>query len=162
MFLLASGIRMWHRTLSLFFKSKLGWDNGEVVVEGGSQMKGEVSMIEITKDMFEVEVLNSSVPVLVEFWAPWCKPCRTVEPTLERISINFTGRAKVVRVNTELCPVLAARYAIRGLPTTILFNRGKLVQTTLGIRPQGEYERLLGDALQERLPENDWVESVSA
>ncbi len=104
-------------------------------------------MIKVDKETFAGEVLKSEVPVLVAFWAPGCKPCRTVAPTLSRIADDFTGRAKVVHVNTDDCPEVASHFSIIGLPTTILFHQGAHILTMLGVRPREEYARVLGDAL---------------
>jgi len=102
---------------------------------------------EINEITFQTEVLESRVPVLVDFWAPWCSPCRMVEPSLEEIEASYGDRAGVVRVNTDQNPQLMQQYGVRGLPTVMLFVNGEPRHTALGVRSQQEYQQLLEDAL---------------
>jgi thioredoxin 1 len=104
-------------------------------------------VIEVDDASFEREVLGSPLPVLVEFWAPSCKPCRTVSPTLASIAREYAGRAKVVRVNTDVCSWLVSRFSLRGIPTVILFSGGQAAHSTVGVRPRGEYQRMLESAI---------------
>jgi thioredoxin 1 len=101
----------------------------------------------ITEMTFQQEVLESRVPVLVDFWASWCSPCRMVEPSLEKIDAQFGDRARVVRVNADQNPLLMQQYGVRGLPTVMLFVEGEPRHTALGVRSQQEYQQLLEDAL---------------
>lgn len=101
---------------------------------------------EVTDDTFQAEVVRSAVPVLVDFWAPWCRPCRIVTPALEWIASSFAGRAKVVRVNTDRNRVLADRFKIRGLPTIMVFAKGQVQSSAMGVRPPEEYVRSLEHA----------------
>jgi len=100
-----------------------------------------------TDETFEDEVLLSPVPVLVDFWAPWCRPCRILVPALEWIASSFMDRVKVVQVNTDLNRELAERYNIRGLPTVMVFAKGQVQRSAMGVRPPEEYVRYLEDAL---------------
>ena len=102
---------------------------------------------EINELNFQHEVLESEVPVLVDFWAPWCSPCRMVEPSLERIETRFEGKARIFRVNTDNNPELMEQYGVRGLPTVMLFVHGNPRHTALGVRSRQEYQQLLEDAL---------------
>jgi len=107
----------------------------------------------VDSETFDREVLDSTVPVLVDFSAPRCKPCMTVAPTLEDVAREFEGRARVVSVDTDRSPWLVSRFSIRGIPTVMLFNRGKVVRATVGVRPREEYVRLLARELtRSRLP----------
>ncbi len=88
---------------------------------------------------FKSDVLDSDVPVLVDFWAPWCGPCRMVGPIIESISEKMEGKAKVVKLNTDENPSTAQNYGITGIPTVMIFNKGELVQSLVGVRQEAEY-----------------------
>jgi thioredoxin 2 len=94
------------------------------------------SPIEIgTQEQFEALIANSSVPVLVDFWAPWCGPCRTVAPEMEKVAIAEAGRLLVVKVNTENLPALSQRFEIRSIPMMMAFRHGREMGRTAGARP---------------------------
>lgn len=94
---------------------------------------------EIRSEQFQHEVLESAVPVLVDFSASWCPPCKMLEPVIERIGREFDGKLKVVKINTDNSPDLAARFHIRGVPTIIFFKNGANEKTMVGFR---DYEKL--------------------
>ncbi|MBI2069037.1 MAG: thioredoxin [Elusimicrobia bacterium] len=87
---------------------------------------------------FDTEVKNSSVPVIVDFWAPWCGPCRALAPTLEELSKEFDGKVKFLKVNTDENPVEASKLRITAIPTLVLFKGGKPVDQLIGVHPKGE------------------------
>jgi thioredoxin 1 len=87
---------------------------------------------EITDSNFETEVLKANQPVLVDFWAAWCGPCLALAPTVEALAEKYEGNAKVVKLNVDESPSVAARYGIRGIPTLILFNNGEEAERTVG------------------------------
>jgi thioredoxin 1 len=81
---------------------------------------------------FSADVLASDVPVLVDFWAAWCGPCRSLAPHLDTLATRFAGKAKVIKVNADENPDVAARYGVRGLPTLLVFKGGKVVDQLVG------------------------------
>ncbi|WP_297889050.1 thioredoxin [Sulfurihydrogenibium sp.] len=104
-------------------------------------MAGKV--IAVNESNFDQEVLNSDVPVLVDFWAPWCGPCRLIAPIVEEIAEEMAGRAKVVKVNTDENPNLAMKYGIRAIPTIMVFKNGRVVDTRVGVQPKEVLKALL-------------------
>ena len=96
---------------------------------------------------FSNEVLNYPGAVLVDFWAPWCGPCRTVSPILDNIAVKYAGRLKVVKVNVDDNPLTASRYGIRSIPDLVLFKKGNAIKSIIGAQPQEEIERHLAEML---------------
>ena len=92
---------------------------------------------------FDAAVANTSVPVLVDFWAAWCGPCRMMAPEVDKVAQRNAGRALVLKVDTEANPQLSARYGIRSIPTIMIFQGGKEVQRTAGVQPSARLEQLL-------------------
>lgn len=110
-------------------------------------MNGEV--LELNETNFEVEVLQSSIPVLVDFWATWCMPCRMMAPVVADIAREWAGRVKVGKVNTDDAPSLAMRYGVHAIPTLILFQNGQEIERVVGYVPKKTLEerlrRILGE-----------------
>lgn len=102
-------------------------------------------MAEITlnNDNFEEEVLGSKVPVLVDFWATWCGPCRMLAPIIEEISNEYEGKAKVCKVNVDEVPELANRFDITSIPTVLIFKNGELAATSIGYKEKEALTELL-------------------
>ena len=96
-----------------------------------------MAIIKLTKDNFEQEVLKSDVPVLVDFWATWCGPCRALGPVLEEIS-SEVSTVKIVKVNVDEQPELASQFRIMSIPTMILFKGGEVADKTVGLLPKDE------------------------
>ena len=90
----------------------------------------------VTDGSFKEEVLESNIPVLVDFWAPWCGPCRMVAPVVEDISKQYEGQVKVVKLNTDENPNIASQYGIRSIPTLMIFKGGERVDMVVGAVPK--------------------------
>lgn len=90
----------------------------------------------VTDSTFKQEVLESDVPVLVDFWAPWCGPCRMVAPIVDEIASQYDGQVKVVKVNTDENPSVASQYGIRSIPTLMIFKGGQRVDMVVGAVPK--------------------------
>jgi thioredoxin 1 len=96
---------------------------------------------------FEKEVLQSDVPVLVDFWAPWCPPCRAIGPTLDVISEEMAGKAKIVKIDVDDEPEVAARYGVSSIPALLLFKSGAQVGQLVGAHPKATISKLITEAL---------------
>jgi thioredoxin len=101
---------------------------------------------------FDEIVRDSEVPVLVDFWAPWCGPCRMVGPVLEEVAAEYEGKAKVVKVNVDENTVVAGSMGIRSIPTVALFFKGKVQDTLVGARPKQDFTAALDETLASILP----------
>jgi thioredoxin 1 len=100
-------------------------------------------MLELTEENFDQEVLKSNQPVLVDFWAPWCAPCRAIAPAVEAIASEYAGRAKVVKLNVDDNMSLAGRYNIRGIPALLLFKDGQIREHLVGACLKGAIVKML-------------------
>ncbi len=103
--------------------------------------------IHVTDAAFEKTVLQSSLPVIVDFWAPWCGPCKMIAPVLEKIAKEYAGKVIVAKVNTDENPEWAMKYGIQGIPTLLFFANGKIVHRQVGALP----ERALRDIVTQFL-----------
>ena len=99
--------------------------------------------VTITKNNFDVEVLRSEIPVLVDFWATWCGPCRMLAPVISEIAEEYAGTVKVGKVNVDEEPELAMQFRVDSIPTVMLFREGRLVNTTVGFRPKEQITAML-------------------
>ena len=104
-------------------------------------------MDEVDSATFETEVLASPVPVVVDFWAPWCKPCDAIEPHLRSLAEEWGERARLVRINVDEEPGLSSRYGVLSLPTVVLFAGGEPKATVHGAQPKARFERDFGPHL---------------
>jgi thioredoxin 1 len=97
---------------------------------------GDAKYVTGTEQNFKGEVLESNQPVLVDFWAEWCGPCRMIAPALEQLARDFEGKAKIVKVNVDEEQALASQYGIRSIPTLLFFQGGKVVEQVVGAAPK--------------------------
>jgi thioredoxin 1 len=104
--------------------------------------------INISDLEFEKEVINSELPVLVDFWAPWCGPCRMIAPVIDEISSKYEGKVKVVKLNTDENPKTPSDYQISAIPTLLFFKSGKVVKEIVGIVPKEEIEKVIEEIIK--------------
>lgn len=102
-----------------------------------------MATIKITKNNFEQEVLNSKEPILLDFWATWCGPCRMVAPTLDEISVEMAGTAKVGKINVDEESELASRFRVMSIPTLMVVKNGKVSAQSVGVKPKKDILRML-------------------
>ncbi len=98
---------------------------------------------DVSDDNFEQEVLKSTKPVLVDFWAPWCGPCRMVAPIVEELATEYDGKIEFVKVNTDDNPNTSVKYGIRSIPTLLVFKDGEAVGQIVGFRPKSDLKERL-------------------
>jgi thioredoxin 1 len=107
------------------------------------------NVVELTTANWEQEVVKSDKPVLVDFWAVWCGPCRALGPTIDRLADQFAGKVKVGKLNTDENTDVAVRYGITSIPAVLLFKGGaQPVERTVGVRPENEFIKMLNRALE--------------
>lgn len=99
--------------------------------------------VDVTADNFDKEVNSSDIPVLVDFWATWCAPCRMVAPHIEEIAKEYQGKIKVCKVNVDEAPEIASRYQIMSIPTLMIFSQGKILEKKVGSLSKSEIEKLI-------------------
>jgi thioredoxin 1 len=121
-----------------------GTTNTNTKTRGGTHM-GEVA--EVSQATFEDEVVKSDLPTLVDFWAPWCGPCRMLSPTVEELAGEYTGKLKVVKVNTDQNNEVAGQFGIRGIPTLIFFKNGKEVDRLVGAQQKAVLAKKIDEVI---------------
>ncbi len=99
--------------------------------------------LKITKNNFEAEVLRSDLPVLLDFWAVWCPPCKMLSPVIQEIADEYEGRAKVGKINVDEEPELAAMFRVENIPTVVVMRDGKMAESAVGYRPKEQITAML-------------------
>src|SRR4030042_5601801 len=110
-------------------------------------MGNESGLLHVNDKNFAEEVLNEDLPVLVDFWATWCGPCRSISPIIEELAKEFTGRVKVTKLNVDENPAIPSQYGVRGIPTLILFKGGKILEQIVGAVPKTRLKSMIEKAL---------------
>ena len=103
--------------------------------------------IAVTDGDFVQQVLQSDKPVLVDFWAEWCAPCRMLGPVIESLSADFDGQVTIAKLDVDANQQVAMQYGIRSIPTVMLFDKGQVVDTLVGVRPKADYETSINKAI---------------
>ena len=103
--------------------------------------------VEVTDQNFQTEVLENSLPVIVDFWAPWCGPCRMIAPKLEEIAKDYEGKVVIAKVNVDNSPMVAGQFGIRSIPTLLYVKGGKVVDQVIGNVPKSDLETRLKNIL---------------
>lgn len=104
-------------------------------------------VLQLSDDGFEKDVLQSDVPVLVDFWASWCAPCKAIAPVIDALADQYDGKVKIAKLNVDDNPATPGQYGVRGIPTLILFKDGSVVDQVVGAVPKNQLEGLLDKAL---------------
>ncbi len=104
-------------------------------------------LIEVSDSTFEKEVLQAAVPVLIDFWAPWCGPCRAIAPVVEELAKTYDGKIKVVKMNVDDNPETPGRYGVRGIPNLILFRSGQVSDQIVGAVPRAQLVKAIDSVL---------------
>lgn len=99
--------------------------------------------VHVTDGDFQTQVLESDLPVIVDFWAPWCMPCRMIAPVLDRLAKDYQGRLLVAKVNTDQDPNWAIKYGVQGIPTLLFVKNGQVVDRIVGVSPAGQITKHL-------------------
>ncbi|MDI6764567.1 MAG: thioredoxin [Thermodesulfobacteriota bacterium] len=110
-------------------------------------MANDSSLFQVNDKNFTVEVLRSDIPVLVDFWATWCGPCRAISPIVEELAKEFSGRVKITKLNVDENPSTPSQYGVRGIPALILFKEGKVLDQIVGSVPKARLKALIEKAL---------------
>ena len=105
------------------------------------------AVLTLTDANFDRDVLQSDVPVLVDFWATWCAPCKAIMPLIDAVAADYAGKIKVGKVNVDDNPATPGKYGVRGIPTLILFKGGKVVDQVVGAVPRSQLDALIAKAL---------------
>lgn len=106
-----------------------------------------MSLLALTDQNFEAEVIKSTLPVLVDFWATWCPPCQILTPTVEELAEKFEGKIKIGKVDVDQNPKMTEKYGIMSIPTLLIFKDGKVVRQIVGVKPSEELEKVVNEVI---------------
>jgi thioredoxin 1 len=106
------------------------------------------TIITVDQNNFQTSVIDSQKPVLVDFWAPWCGPCRAVAPIVDELAKEYDGKAGFAKVNVDESPILASQYGVMSIPTIIIFKGGKPAEQVIGYKPKNDLKKLLDTVLK--------------
>jgi thioredoxin 1 len=101
------------------------------------------SLLHVNDENFQSEVLDSDVPTLVDFWAPWCAPCNIIAPVIEELAEEYKGKLRIAKMNVDESPATPGQYGIRGIPTVILFKGGKVADQVVGVVPKAHLKAMI-------------------
>ncbi len=104
-------------------------------------------IIDVTDETFQAEVLNSDKPVIIDFWAEWCAPCRAIAPIVKDLAAQYGDKVKIVKLNIDENPVVPGKYSIRSIPTVLAFKDGAVVGQITGARPKSAFEEMVQNLL---------------
>lgn len=110
-------------------------------------MADSKNVLHLTDASYDTEVVKSAVPVLVDFWAPWCGPCKMIAPVLDELAVEFAGKAKIAKCNVDDAGELAVQYRVTSIPALIMFKGGQVVAQAVGAKPKKELQKLINESL---------------
>jgi len=113
----------------------------------GEEEMSEAEVMEVTDHNFDVEVLESETPAIIDFWAEWCAPCRAISPIVKELAAEYGDKVKIVKLNVDQNPSVTARYSIRSIPTVLAFKDGAVVGQITGARPKSAFEEMIQNLL---------------
>lgn len=105
------------------------------------------NILNVNQDSFQKSVLEAQKPILVDFWAPWCGPCRAVAPVVEELAKEYNGKVDFAKVNVDESPFVASKYSVMSIPTLIIFKGGKPLEQVVGFKPKDQLKKLIDSAL---------------
>ena len=105
------------------------------------------NILNVNQDSFQKSVLEAQKPILVDFWAPWCGPCRAVAPVVEELAKEYNGKVDFAKVNVDESPFVASKYSVMSIPTLIMFKDGKPLEQVVGFKPKDQLKKLIDSAL---------------